>query len=532
MNSKSAPMSTFRSDAPDITSSRAIAIDEASLAALLALLKRENDSLYACGRAYLVNLTKWRDHFLGVNDHDHQLSTSCIVATSTSCLAITQPPLRNATPSTSAATSTLDAPGNKVRPDEHPEILLNWRNRVIAWYFDFIHSKNYEYNTALVALSYLDVYSMSVCFPKEWMRIIDGDDSSTATIPTIVTGCNGCIATPSPSKKSKITHQSQYEELTEVDPTAPFRATESCDDSIQGLDIVQYRLAAVASLYLACKIFQSSPTIVTSSGFANAMGDGTASPKQVEDMELAILKVLSFRVHAPTALRFIHELLPLLIPRQSRNGSSLWVPHGDVEERIISDASMLATLASFCGAEKVPALISASPSKVALAAIIEAAKKIFHRDKRVLAEHAFLERLFIQQVVPYTDEVRVIQQCLVELKRINEQKGDNTYSASTATHSYETGYPSETSLNSCDITENIHVVCTSKPKFDNTKDQTTAYTAFRRTVSQSSDDVSPKKTSSKCSDGRIHRVWESVEQCVSAANATSYDFAAEMESAK
>jgi hypothetical protein len=527
MNSKSAPMSTFRSDAPDITRSRAIAIDEASqasLAALLALLKRENSSLYACGRAYLVNLTKWRDHFLGVNDHDHQLSTSCNVATSTSCLAITQPPLRNATPSTSAATSTLDAPGNKVRPDEHPEILLNWRTRVIAWYFDFIHSKNYEYNTALVALSYLDVYSMSVCFP--------GQDSSTATIPTIISGGTGCIATPSPSKKSKINHQSQYEERTEVDPTAPFHATESFDDSIQGLDIVHYRLAAVASLYLACKVFQSSPTIVTSSGFANAMGDGTASPKQVEDMELAILKVLSFRVHTPTALRFIHELLPLLIPRQSRNGSSLWVPHGDVEERIISDASMLATLASFCGAEKVPALISASPSKVALAAIIEATKRIFDRDERVFAQHAFLERLSIQQVVPYTDEVRVIQHCLVELKHTNEQKGDYIYSASTATHSSDTGYPSETSSNSSDITENIHVECTSKPKFDNTKDAITAYTAFRRTVSQSSDGDSPNKTSSKCSDGRIHRVWESVEQCISAANATSYYFAAEMDSVK
>ena len=68
-------------------------------------------------------------------------------------------------------TRIIDAPGNKVHPDQHPEILLSWRARVIAWYFDYIHSRNYEFNTALVALSYLDVYSMSVCFPNEFRLV-------------------------------------------------------------------------------------------------------------------------------------------------------------------------------------------------------------------------------------------------------------------------------------------------------------------------------------------------------------------------
>ena len=72
-----------------------IAIDEASHAALLELLKREKHSLYVCGRAYLTNLTKWRDHFQGISDHP--LSAERNVVPGTSCLTSAQLG-RNATP--------------------------------------------------------------------------------------------------------------------------------------------------------------------------------------------------------------------------------------------------------------------------------------------------------------------------------------------------------------------------------------------------------------------------------------------------
>jgi hypothetical protein len=516
-------MSYLCSNAPDADVAGAITIienaDASHAAELHALLKRANHPLYACDRAYLANLTMWRDRFL-----DHQSSTKCNVESRTACSAMMQS-RRNATPSSSSSsTSILDAPGNKVRPDQHPEILLSWRTRVIAWYFDYIHSRNYEFNTALVALSYLDVYSMSVCFPNEFRRILGDEETitTTATNSTTITDDVGCISTPSPSKKSKTSHDSRYEVCIEDNDNHSQRhERQQCDDSIHGLDIVQYRLAAVASLYLACKVFQSTPTIATSTGFANAMGDGTISSVQIEDMELIILKLLRFRVHTPTSLRFIHELLPLLIPHRVRNCSSPWAPQCDIEERIVLDAVMLATLASFCGSEKVSAIVSASPPKIALAAIIEASKRIFNRERMIFARQAFLEQLFRQQVIPYDDEVRVIQKCLVELKRLNEQKSKDTYTAGNVSHSTDTSNPSGTNVNSCDITDNFQYACTSNPKLDNTNDLTTMYTAFRRTVSQSSDAESPMIAYSKCSDGNIHRVWDSIAQCVSAANATS-----------
>lgn len=517
-------MSTFRIDAPDRNiCASAVATDESSHAALFALLKRENESLYACGRIYLSNLTKWRDHFLGVSDRDHDriLAANGNVAPNTACLAITQP-RRNATPLSSSSTTTVDASKNSIRPDEHPEILLNWRTRVIAWYFEFIHSRSYEFNTALVALTYLDVYSMKVCFPDECSLIFANEEFDITSPSDEITDGAGCISSPSPSKKSKTSHEDSNIERHQAKPLR--------DDSIQGFDIVHYRLAAVASLYLACKVFQSSPTIATSVAFANAIGDGTVSSKQIEEMELTILKSLSFQVHPPTSLRFIHELVPLLIPNQPRNCSSSWVPQDDVEDRIISDASTFAALASFCGSEKVPAIISTTPSNIALAAIIEAAKMNLYRGKVVLAQHPFIERLFRQQIIPYTDEVVIIQKCLVELKRLNEQKGKENYIASTMPHTKSTGYRSGSSLSSSDTTDNCREAPTSKSKLDSTKDSATTYAPFRRTVSQSSDIDSPKKTSTKCAEGKIHRIWESVEQCVSAANATSYYFAAEMES--
>lgn len=530
-------MTSLCSNAPDADVAGAITIidnaDASHAAELHALRKRANHPLYACGRAYLTNLTMWRDHFL-----DHKSSTkgkgNVESRTRTACSTIMQS-RQNATPSSSSSTRIIDAPGNKVHPDQHPEILLSWRTRVIAWYFDYIHSRNYEFNTALVALSYLDVYSMSVCLPSEFRRIIGEEESITAsaTYSTTITDNVGCIATPSPSKKSKTSHESRCEVCIEDKENHSHRHDrQQCDDSIQGLDIVQYRLAAVTSLYLACKILQSTPTIATSSGFANAMGDGSISSVQIEEMELAILNVLRFRVHTPTALRFIHELLPLLIPHRSRNCSSPWVPQCDVEERIVTDAVMLATLASFCGSEKVPTIVLASPPKIALAAIIEASKRIFNRERMILAQQAFLEQLFRQQIIPYDDEVRVIQKCLVELKRLNEQKGNDTYTADTVSHSNDNGNPSGTNVNSCDITDNIQDARTSIQTLDNTNDLTTMFTVFRRTVSQSSDVESPTIAYNKCSDGNIHRVWDSIAHCVSAANATSDCFAAEMGSAR
>ena len=502
-----------------------IAIDEASHAALLELLKREKHSLYVCGRAYLTNLTKWRDHFQGISDHP--LSAERNVVPGTSCLTSAQSG-RNATPLSSS--SIFDAPDNKARPNRNPEILLNWRARVIAWYFDFVQSRNHEFNTALAAISYLDVYSMSVSFPTEFRRIINDEESASFTHSNTITGGDGCFATPSPSKKSKTEYLHFEGYIADNADHSTQQETLQCDDSIQGMDIIQYRLAAVSSLYLACKVFQSVPTIATSLEFANAMGDGTVSPEQIEDMEFTILNALSFRVHVPTAVRFINELLPLLIPH--RNCSSTWVPQGDVEERVVSDATMLATLASFCGSEKVPVLISATPSKIALAAIIEGAKRVFHQETVFCAQQTIMERLFSQQIIPYTVEVADIQQCLVDLQRLNEQKGKESYTANTVSHSNKASVRPGTPLNSCDIADKVQDACTSKSKLGINTDPTKTYTNFRRTVSQSSDEDSPKNISSKCSKGRIHRAWESIEQCVSAANATSYYFAAEMETAK
>ena len=74
--------------------------------------------------------------------------------------------------------------------------------------------------------------------------------------------------------------------------------------------IKEYRLAAMASLYLSAKLFEH--TYFISSDVMSALSHGIYSKATVEQAELNILKALNWSVNPPNSIAFCHEFLNLL----------------------------------------------------------------------------------------------------------------------------------------------------------------------------------------------------------------------------
>lgn len=173
------------------------------------------------------------------------------------------------------------------------------------WFHELVDHLGFDRNTALVALSYLDTYSMSVCFPEEFSRRVTKTTTTTG-------GEDDRLPPPSPSppkrRRSNHPHQDDFWEFVE-DRSRRRREEDLREEAVRRFEETHYRLAALASFYVAGKIHQSSTAILSPSEFARFVRH-RFSARQVEVMEIRILCALGFRVHPPTALRFVQELMP------------------------------------------------------------------------------------------------------------------------------------------------------------------------------------------------------------------------------
>ena len=85
--------------------------------------------------------------------------------------------------------------------NQHPDILFQWRAQMIAYYFEFTGNNS---NTALVALSYLDAYSMSVLYPEEFASIKGENNNVEYDVSHSRANAYDTSVTPSPKKKRKL----------------------------------------------------------------------------------------------------------------------------------------------------------------------------------------------------------------------------------------------------------------------------------------------------------------------------------------
>lgn len=409
--------------------------EEESLFALTALLRNESRSIYASGRFYLFNLVRWREQIAVAaaadsanksekslernatpeeqykNVEDTSLQKSKKPSSSATGILtqefssdnpsvtlskdskkssiqserkeannceVDQPSLES-DPDTS--TSTATSHGGKlnskysnfyhrsqdlIRPDQNPEVLIDWRTNIAEWFFNMADGCKFERNSAIKALAFLDIYAMHVCFPGH----APGTLSSSSS------------ASPSPKK-------ARTEENSNAD-----------SDPLNGMSRQQYSLAAFACFYIAAKVYNSGPQVISSNVLSN-MVRGKFTAEQIEEMEVEILTILRFRVNPPTAVTYVWELMPMLQPNgvcsnanidganndMAENyfsdrlsapgnfGSCTWVPKTETQAAIVTSASYYCELATY--SPFYPLLSMIGPSKIALAAIIEAAGRVY-----------------------------------------------------------------------------------------------------------------------------------------------------------
>ncbi|KAL9191308.1 hypothetical protein ACHAXT_001014 [Thalassiosira profunda] len=504
------------------------AIGDEALAPLRALLQTEQSELYIMGRSYLAELSRWRDlrkaHMDFISLSAKADAGAVLGAAAAGSDGAMTPALRsrgegpaprdgNDVGGTALSSGSdrceralrrtvtpddLDArpssTGSRaVRPEEQPELLLQWRAKMISYFFQCVDHCNslfsdtdckFELNTATAALSYLDAYSMSRCFPKQWM----GRD-----------GTSGDADTPPPGKKAE---------------------SHLGDAGIGGMEPTEYELAARASLYIAIKVYQStslvSPSVLAKIA-ASCQFDGTASSGAIEEMELRVLEALGHRVHPPTSHRFIQELLPLLLSHASRvgdarfaNDSGSWSPRDDIQQRIYEDAGYWAALGTLGDAVHFPALVAAVPSKIALAAIAEAAGRVFHQEECMIEQDQFQQRIYALEDAPYDEEVKEIQRCLFELHRLRK-KGSSRGESPTTVIPEPAKIPTATSSHATsNDKENVQVA--SRKELEKHVDQTvhSNTAAIHQAVKrQSGSRKRSRRYGRRCPGGRNHhRMWE------------------------
>ena len=502
-------------------------IDDESLAALRALLQRESHPVCACGRAYIGKLTMWRDHLLSLADDLFLLEE--VTATA---------PSRSRGDTDDSSNEDDDSPtairkrkmSGVVYPDQEPQLLLEWRNTVTEWFSDFARHEKFESNTAMVALSYLDTYSMSICFPEEYSRLtgvscLDNDEDTSYCNEEREEG----VVTPSPKRRKTSRHVGRSQQQQQ-------EKNEFFEEEVGGFEPIHYELAAVASLYMASKVCQTYPGVYSSSNFAR-YSCYKFSEADIEEMESDILQALQYRLHPPTSLRFIQELMPLLMSCDDDDNyafdSSPWTPRDETEETIYFGANWIANLAAFCcAATSFAPIVSASPSKIALAAIVETAGRHFFNENLVFPQHAFVERLLCLKDVAYDAEVISIQKCLKEFQDINDRE-DNARGGSPVTvaeslteatkdsTNADSSYAAEEKENVQAVSDKKNVQVVSSKKHDELSGAPLCAAGHSAEVNQLK----------SCPDGNDHRTWERADQCALAATAASRfskHFAAEM----
>ena len=73
----------------------------------------------------------------------------------------------------------------------------------------------------------------------------------------------------------------------------------------------EFQLVAISALYMTIKIHNK---MFLSSGFFADVSQGIYTIEEIEDMELAILQGLSWRIYAPTSIQMVYNILSLVLP--------------------------------------------------------------------------------------------------------------------------------------------------------------------------------------------------------------------------
>lgn len=297
-------------------------------------------------------------------------------------------------------------PHSRIRvasPSQCPNTLISWRACVIEWLFDLADALGFERNTAVAAMGYLDVYSMYCLFPDEFARRMN------------VLSSEGNQAVS--SKGDAIIAKTFF----------------SFSDKLGTISKQMYLLAATSSFYVAAKLYQTFPRIFTLS-HATRVAPGF-SEEDVEAMESALVKTLTFHLNPATSARFLKEMLVLLLDHQEtfcevgwmdKQGnpvvakrkdadlgtfrSTTWFPQTVVETTIYRHAHYLADLVSYSCA--FPIASSALPSKVAFAAIVEAASQNYVMDDQIAFQRRLEELSSLNGAFDYNDEIAEIRKCM------------------------------------------------------------------------------------------------------------------------
>ena len=554
-------------------------IDEESLGIVRSLLHQEMLHLASSSSssAYLSHLTKWRDHLFPSSPNPQQQTSDFVFLGDTNAESaevaalaslsrhhnatmtnpshtLSNPLLSSETPMTAetlrsnaqnginndALEYIADSHGSKpahdvaeAYPNQHPDVLMQWRAKCVDWLCSIVEQEDFEYNTLLVALSYLDAYSLSVCFPEEFKRL-RGSRSSKQFEDT------SSSLDPTPPKKRKISHHDDHDDddylLEYIGNNS--QQKQFGEETVRGILGTHYMLACITSLYLATKLFQPLQTNsrLNSPSCFTTLYD-SISVCNIEKMELHILDALDYRVHPPTALRFVQEFMPVLFPRPGEGyhggtsssfalDSRPWAPQDDTEEEIIYNGTqyMVMLACTFGAAADFRPVVDAKPSKIALAAIAQAALEYYLHDEKLIVQYqAFRNRLTSLIGILQFDkcELEEIRKCLVDIKCLHTRQENalpREGSPTTVVESTTQATKDSSKGPSCKLgvkkANARRISCETTDKCRDGPVAPPTIAAIHNAVSKSSSGGKARK----CPSGRKHRLWE---EGASAANKPS-----------
>uniref|UniRef100_A0A7S3Q287 Cyclin N-terminal domain-containing protein n=1 Tax=Chaetoceros debilis TaxID=122233 RepID=A0A7S3Q287_9STRA len=139
----------------------------------------------------------------------------------------------------------------------------------------------------------------------------------------------------------------------------------------------QYQLAAMTALYLAIKIHEPQTLEI---GMMVQLGKGAYASSDFYQMEFNMLSALKWHLHGPTATAYLEHLLPLL---------TLACESGNDRGHLRNHAQYYIELST-----SDYDLVTVSPSKIAVAAIINSLRRL------AVSTHAFLR--IIKELKQYT----------------------------------------------------------------------------------------------------------------------------------
>jgi len=117
-----------------------------------------------------------------------------------------------------------------------------------------------------------------------------------------------------------------------------------------------YQLAAMTAFYIAIKLFEPSQIEVKT---LSELSRGCYSVEEITEMEAEFLRALSWRMHAPSSVAFVHHYLSLI---------PAYLAHDKVALQLMLDVSLYQTELAVGEYD----LASARPSVIAFASIVNA----------------------------------------------------------------------------------------------------------------------------------------------------------------